>query len=227
MSEFSSEDSVMDGLNELQFEMDEQLTEKHWQILEAALKVFAEKGFSASRTSEVAKEAGVSEGTVFNYFKTKKDLLLGMLFPLFIRFIRPLLLSEVERIFKSRSERNIEDVLQDLMKERIQIIQSNLPLIKTMAIEAAFHPELIDPIREKAAPVVLKVGTKFFQDEIQKGTFREDVEAHTALRAFMSLIGGYVLMKNVLPDTFAWSDEETEIKKMLDIYLNGVKKQES
>jgi AcrR family transcriptional regulator len=44
-------------------------------ILEAATRVFAEGGLSAAPTSKISKRAGVAEGTLFTYFKTKDDLI--------------------------------------------------------------------------------------------------------------------------------------------------------
>lgn len=49
---------------------------KYHRILEAAVKVFARKGFSFATISEVAKEAGVADGTIYLYFKSKDDILL-------------------------------------------------------------------------------------------------------------------------------------------------------
>jgi AcrR family transcriptional regulator len=46
------------------------------RILEAALQLFREKGLEATTTKEVSKLAGIAEGTLFNYFKTKEDLAL-------------------------------------------------------------------------------------------------------------------------------------------------------
>mgnify|MGYP000380303092 CR=1 FL=1 len=51
------------------------MTEKQEKILEAALKLFAEKGYSAVSTSKVAREAGVSEGLIFRHFTNKEGLL--------------------------------------------------------------------------------------------------------------------------------------------------------
>ena len=45
------------------------------ELLEAALTLFVEKGFSATRSEEVAKAAGVSKGTLYLYFPSKEELL--------------------------------------------------------------------------------------------------------------------------------------------------------
>src|SRR5580700_3464724 len=48
--------------------------DKRNAILDAATHVFAERGLTAAPTSEISKQAGVAEGTLFTYFKTKDDL---------------------------------------------------------------------------------------------------------------------------------------------------------
>jgi len=49
--------------------------DKHNAILDAATRVFAERGLTAAPTSEISKQAGVAEGTLFTYFTTKDDLI--------------------------------------------------------------------------------------------------------------------------------------------------------
>jgi AcrR family transcriptional regulator len=49
--------------------------DKRNAILEAATRLFAERGLTAAPTSEISKKAGVAEGTLFTYFKTKDDLI--------------------------------------------------------------------------------------------------------------------------------------------------------
>ena len=51
---------------------------KHQKIIQAAAKVFAEKGFYNSRVSEIAKEANVADGTIYLYFKNKDDILISL-----------------------------------------------------------------------------------------------------------------------------------------------------
>lgn len=221
--ELNEQDRRLEELEEVRKLEDqaEQWTDKHWQILEAAVKVFSEKGFNASRTSEVAKEAGVSEGTIFNYFKTKKDLLKGMLIPLVIRVVRPIALRGVEKIFGNRKGRPIEDVMNDLFQNRVALAQNNMPLIKTLAAEAVFQPGLLTSVREQVLPHILEIGTRFFQEEMDKGTFRQ-VDSLLALRGFISLLLGYVVMRNVAPEEFQLQEEEAEVRRLMDLYLNGL-----
>jgi len=49
--------------------------DKRNAILDAATRLFAERGLAAAPTSEISKRAGVAEGTLFTYFETKEDLI--------------------------------------------------------------------------------------------------------------------------------------------------------
>ena len=49
------------------------------KIMNASLKLFAEHGFDATSISEIAKQAGISKGLIYNYFDSKLDLLKGMI----------------------------------------------------------------------------------------------------------------------------------------------------
>ncbi|HEY5907770.1 MAG TPA: TetR/AcrR family transcriptional regulator [Vicinamibacteria bacterium] len=52
--------------------------DKRGRILQAAVKVFARKGYFAARVSEIAKKAGVADGTIYLYFRSKEDLLVSL-----------------------------------------------------------------------------------------------------------------------------------------------------
>jgi TetR/AcrR family fatty acid metabolism transcriptional regulator len=53
-------------------------SDKRERILSAAERIFAKHGFFAARVSEIAKEAGVADGTIYLYFKSKDDLLISL-----------------------------------------------------------------------------------------------------------------------------------------------------
>jgi TetR/AcrR family transcriptional regulator, fatty acid metabolism regulator protein len=52
--------------------------DKPQQIIEAAVRVFARKGYYNSRVSDIAREAGIAAGTIYLYFKTKDDILVSL-----------------------------------------------------------------------------------------------------------------------------------------------------
>lgn len=55
----------------------ERRCQRRQRILEAALDLFAQQGFERTSTRQIAQAAGVAEGTIFNYFSTKRDLLIA------------------------------------------------------------------------------------------------------------------------------------------------------
>ncbi len=55
----------------------EKTNDKYHRILEAAVKVFAKQGFFQATISQIAKEAGVADGTIYLYFKNKDDILVN------------------------------------------------------------------------------------------------------------------------------------------------------
>lgn len=55
------------------------MNEKDTQIIEAGMKLFATKGFSATSVQEIATESGISKGSFYLHFKSKDDLLLAIL----------------------------------------------------------------------------------------------------------------------------------------------------
>src|SRR5713101_5630828 len=54
-------------------------TARRTQILDAATRVFATKGFNRATIRDVSRDAGVADGTIYNYFANKTDLLFGLL----------------------------------------------------------------------------------------------------------------------------------------------------
>jgi AcrR family transcriptional regulator len=201
---------------------EEEMTKRQWRILEAAIKVFSEKGFEGSRTSDIAKEAEVAEGTIFRYYKTKKDLLLGLLLPMTSKFFRPLIMRSIERIIDDNTDKPIEQILEEILMDRLTLIKKNAPLMKTVLIEAMYHPELLEPIRKDIMPKVLTFIDKFMEQRIDGGEFR-DFEPRDITRTLMSLLIGFVVLTNLFPDLFKYEDDRKEMKKIADILVNGIK----
>lgn len=108
------------------------------EIIEAAIKVFAESGFAATRMEEVARRAGVSKATVFVYFPTKEDLFRGA--------ARTILEANIERLREVTAPPDvpIETFVSALLQQAaVMASEDRLPaLLRLLTTEAAAFPDL-------------------------------------------------------------------------------------
>lgn len=123
------------------------MTDKQLRIISAAIEIFADKGYSATTTSEIAKKAKVAEGTIFHYFKTKKDLLLAI--PDYLResLISQVFMHDFGKIFEHPPEK-FEDFLCAIIQNRMNFASENMTLVKLLFQEVPFQPELRAKVSE-------------------------------------------------------------------------------
>ena len=79
--------------------------DKPQQIIEAAVRVFARKGYFSSRVSDIAREAGIAAGTIYLYFKTKEDILITLVrekMSVFVASLRRAIADEPDAVAKVR-----------------------------------------------------------------------------------------------------------------------------
>lgn len=105
------------------------------QILDAATRVFASKGFNRATIRDVARDAGVADGTIYNYFANKTDLLFGLLDRLNDTERRPASLAQA-------SEAPLEDFFRAYMRERVEALWSNADLFRAVLPELLANPDL-------------------------------------------------------------------------------------
>jgi AcrR family transcriptional regulator len=116
------------------------------QILDASQVVFAERGFHRATTREIAAAAGVAEGTIYNYFAGKDDLLIGLV----VRLAEmENLEEELARALQSDPREFFISIFRDRLghiAEHHQILQALLPEILTHArLRQRFFEQFIVP----------------------------------------------------------------------------------
>ena len=130
------------------------------QILDAAARVFAEKGFRAARMQEVADGAGVANGTIYNYFSSKDELLMALLGRLNETEERP---AQFERMREATDPRR---ALFELMQHRYEVMSENrelmralLPeIISTRKVRGSYLRKVVAPTLALADEAVDKFG---------------------------------------------------------------------
>ncbi|MEK4047142.1 helix-turn-helix domain-containing protein [Paenibacillus sp. FSL H8-0048] len=197
----------------------EQVTPKQLSILRAAIDVFAEKGFSAAATSEIAQKAGVAEGTIFRYYRTKKDLLLAIVVPTMSRMIAPFVLRNFSGVLDVPFE-SYEDFLKAFMVNRLEFVRRNLKIVKILIQEIPFQPALKEQLTENIFEQVLARVTAITEHFKAEG---EVIDAPTPaiIRFTISAIIGYLLTRLVLMPEQDWNDE-AEIEQTISFILHGI-----
>jgi TetR/AcrR family fatty acid metabolism transcriptional regulator len=160
--------------------------DKRDRILKAAVKVFAKNGFYATRVSEIAKAAGVADGTIYLYFKNKDDVLITI----FEDGIQQLLailrdVAAAQEPFDARIKRIIElqlGLLED-QRDLAEVITVNLRQSSTL-------------LKQYAAPLFMEyidVIAGLIREGQKQGAFRKDVNARVVARSLFGALDAILL----------------------------------
>lgn len=201
------------------FEQDDELTEKQRKIIIAAIESFAEKGYASTSTSEIAKSAGVAEGTIFRHYKTKKDLLMSILEPITKKFIAPFVIKDMEKVLKQEFT-TFEGFLRAMLENRISFVGKNMLLFKILIQEIPFHPELKELFKEHIGTKIIERFTGVIKHYQAKGEII-DLPPVTIIRVTVSTMFGYLVARNLLLPELNWDDKQ-EIEHTIQFILHGV-----
>lgn len=200
-------------------EDDEKMTEKQIRIIEAAVESFAQKGYSATSTSEIAKRAGVAEGTIFRHYKTKKELFLSIVTPVIAKFVAPFVLRDFYQLFEEQYE-SFPDFLRAVLRNRLTFVMKNGPVIKILLHEIPFHEELRQQFKEQVFPQVAGPIERIIVHFQERGELI-DLAPSTLIRLSISVMAGYIVSRcYILPDN-AWDDEK-EVELAVQFIMHGL-----
>ncbi|NKE04517.1 TetR/AcrR family transcriptional regulator [Mesobacillus selenatarsenatis] len=197
----------------------EDLTEKQRKIIISAIESFADKGFSATSTSEIAKKAGVAEGTIFRHYKTKKDLLLAIVAPVMAKFVAPFFIKDLQKVLDQEYE-HVEDFLRAMLLNRRDYLIKNLATVKILLQEIPFHPELKELFKEHIALKVYAQFEKLVEHYQAKGQIIE-IPAYSVFRLAFSSIFGYLIARYMILPEAEW-DDEAETERTIQFIMHGL-----
>lgn len=160
--------------------------DKRERILAAAVKVFAKQGFHGTRVSDVAKAAGVADGTIYLYFQSKDDLL-GSLFEDQVDRLLAVLARELPRLRTARAR------LRRVIELQLGLLEGQLDLAEVVTVILRQSTKVL---RERAAPrflAYLDVLAGVVAVGQASGEFRRDVAPHLVARAVFGALDGLTL----------------------------------
>ena len=193
--------------------------ERRAQIIDAALRLFADKGFSGTRTREIAELAGISETLIFQHFKTKEDLYRAALRELFSQ--HPVMPEVEEKMVKKDDFGVFRTLALHLIRHNRQD-----PRIMRLAIFSALEgfrfAEVVHHGKETGPPLPELLGS-YIERRIGEGAFKK-VNAQIVAQLFIETIFIYVAdqQASISGPPLPFSDKEA-VDTLVKIFLDGLK----
>jgi len=181
----------------------------------SALKVFASKGFYGAKVADVAAEAGVADGTIYLYFKSKDDLLIS-LFEL-----------QMERVHATLSAamvgaKDAHDKLRRFVRAYVQLVQDNRHGTEVITIELRQSAKFMKEYDNRRFAEFLKLLAAIVDEGQKSGQLRPDIPAPVAARAIFGALDELALW------WVSGKGERLEMNKVADwigdLVLEGLQK---
>ena len=126
------------------------------QILDAAITVFSEKGFHRATIKEIARVAGIADGTIYTYFASKDEVLLAVLDRLNET-------TERRQQFVLGDEQDLKAFFRAYLQQRMALLWPNAEVFRAVLPELLVNGELRRQYYEQVLAPTIAVGEQFFQ----------------------------------------------------------------
>lgn len=156
-------------------------------IIDAAIEVISEDGFQRTTIKQIASKAGIADGTIYNYFKNKDDILLGITARLSEEEAQDINLAEAEQIDFATFVAMFVNPRMDEIADRYQTLKVSLPEMITNA-------ELGSRVYEQIYAPMFAIIEHYFQQLIDERQIDVDDSA-LAARLFASPFMGLIMLR--------------------------------
>ncbi len=186
------------------------------QIIDAAMQVFAQKGFTRATNKDIAREAGITPGLIYYYFESKEDLLKSIIET---RSPAQLMTTLPPQVF----ELPPEVFLRMLILRALSIIESEqfIPLVRMLLPEIAHNSEIASITASFIQRILGFLGT-YFEKQVEKGALRPINGVLTAQVAIGSVLA-FILRRQIVCDPVALEYTHEQIANAVcETVLQGI-----
>ena len=191
--------------------------DKREAILRAATRVFANNGYFNSKVADIAREAGVADGTVYLYFKSKEDILHSI----FDRSVEEALdaaRKQIERVEDPREK------LRQIAELHLERLGADRDLAVVFQVELRGSTKFMEEFSAAGFAEYLSLIRSTFEEGQHAGIFRADLNANVVAKilfgALDEMATNWILSKR----RYKLAPMAGEV---LDIFLNGVNTREA
>jgi AcrR family transcriptional regulator len=163
------------------------VTARRNQILDAATSVFAKKGFHRATIKDIARAAGIADGTIYTYFPSKTGVLLALLNRLNET-------GEREQQFALGSERDFRAFFIAYLRQRMSLLWPNAEVFRAVMSEMLVNVELRDMYFQQVLAPTFKVAEHYFVAQSEEMHLRT-IDVPLTVRAIAGTILGLLTIQ--------------------------------
>lgn len=188
------------------------------ELLQVGLRLFSENGYDATSIREIAKEAGVTEGLLYHYFKGKKDLLKEIVHD---SVCDGMVFEQLDQI----DSLPIGEAVCRIGAHLLENLRSRKEIFKLMLAEARLFEEDNDHFIPKLIYQnnMLRFGA-FLKKRMERGEIREMDPVLLARQFSGSLVAFFLFQEILLGKTVNDIPAEQFLKCSADVFLHGIRK---
>ena len=179
------------------------------KTLEAAIILFGKKGYNGTSTLEIAKAAGVSQATVFKYFRTKEDLLISIIAP-----ILPRLFSNFLGRIKNINTITVKEIIHYIVRDRFRFMKENKEIIKIIFSEVLTNEQLKQKIIIGAEEVFKERRLDEFFEYLKQNNpeINKELTLLEIMRAISGALITYFIQRFIVFDGVSCETEEHDLE---------------
>ncbi len=189
------------------------VSDKHNKITQAAVKVFARKGFFNARISDIAKEAKVADGTIYLYFNNKYDILIS----LFEDEIGKIILHVKNHIAKLASP---QEKLLFFAQNHLHLIDDKKELAEVLQMELRQSNEIMKEYRNTKFIEYINIISAILHEGQDSGIFHKKIAPGIAKRAIFGALDEMSRLW-ILDADPQYTIEETA-EQVCSLFLGGI-----
>lgn len=186
------------------------------QIVEAAIVVISQQGFQRTTIKQIAHQAGIADGTIYNYFKNKDAI--------FFAIMERMAEGEIGELAEAQeAQRPFASFITDYMHNRMQEMHRDFPLLKAVLPELMSNDQLQQLFNDELLPDGMAIAENYLSELMAQGSLKT-TDSDMLLRLFTAPIMGLLFLR-LLGDKHVTEHWQAYTPALIEMLLRAYGKQ--
>lgn len=192
------------------------------QVIKASLKLFSEQGYDGTSTAQIAETSGMSQATIFKYFKSKEDLLIFIIDPI-IEHILPAYGKEFASEVKDNNQ-DLDSLVRFIITNRFNFLVQNKDAAIILFSQVMINDKVKNMLLEKIASLKGMFFDNIWKTLQETGEMRSDIDVLQFVRLVASQLYFYFLQSQRIIPTQDQAQVQKDLTDIENMILRAIKK---